>query len=188
MRILIGFIIGIVVGAYSLRVYEQRNEMPPLSSRPTIGDTTREAATGMQQAVSGKLADWHLTPDEIRADLARSGQVVREKAQVAGDRIVDARIVTVIKAKYVLDHNLSARDITVEASGGVVTLRRHRPLGRPAGPGRGVRPRDRRRAPGRLAGQRFSPDRRRRGCGIGRRTPVVRACASSSPSTSSRIP
>jgi osmotically-inducible protein OsmY len=123
MRILIGFILGIVVGAYSLRVYEQRNAVPPVSSHPAIGDTTREAATGMQQAVSEKLADWHLTPDEVRADLSHSGQVVREKAQVAGARIVDARIVTVIKAKYVLDHSLSARDLSVEAQDGVVTLR-----------------------------------------------------------------
>jgi hypothetical protein len=122
MRILIGFILGIVVGAYSLRVYEQRNAVPPISSPPAIGDTTREAATGMQQAVSGKLADWHLTPDEVKADMARSGQVVRENAHVAGARIVDARIVAVIKAKYVLDHNLSVRDIGVEARDGVVTL------------------------------------------------------------------
>jgi osmotically-inducible protein OsmY len=119
MRILIGFIIGVVVGAYSLRVYEQRNAAAP---NPAISTTTREAATGMGQAVSGKLADWHLTPDEVKADLSRSGQVVREKAQVAGARIVDTRIVAVIKAKYVLDHNLSARDISVEARDGVVTL------------------------------------------------------------------
>jgi hyperosmotically inducible periplasmic protein len=122
MRIIIGFIIGIVVGAYSLRVYERRNAVPPIASNPAVSDTTREAATGMGQAVSEKLADWHLTPDEVKADLSRSGQVVREKAQVAGDRIVDARIVTVIKAKYVLDHNLSARDINVDARDGVVTL------------------------------------------------------------------
>src|SRR5580698_8492144 len=85
MRIIIGFILGIVVGAYSLRVYERRNAVPPIAANPAVSDTTREAATGMGQAVSEKLADWHLTPDEVKADLSRSGQVVREKAQVAGD-------------------------------------------------------------------------------------------------------
>ncbi len=58
----------------------------------------------------------------MKADLARFRRGRAEKAQVAGSRIVDARIVTVIKAKYVLDHDLSARDITVEATDGVVKL------------------------------------------------------------------
>jgi len=119
---MLAFVIGIVVGAYSLRIYERRNSVPPVASNPPVGATAREAATGMKEAVSEKLADWHLTPDEIKADLDHSGQVVREKAQVAGERIVDARIVTVIKAKYVLDHNLSARDIAVDSRDGVVTL------------------------------------------------------------------
>jgi osmotically-inducible protein OsmY len=123
MRIVIGFILGIVVGAYSLRVYEKRNEVPPNASNPAVSDTTREAADGMGQAVSEKLAQWHLTPDEVKADLSHSGQVVREKAQVAGATIVDDRIVTVIKAKYILDHHLSARDLSVDCHDGVVTLR-----------------------------------------------------------------
>jgi osmotically-inducible protein OsmY len=76
----------------------------------------------MGETISEKLADWHLTPDEVKADLARSGQIVREKAQVAGSKMVDARIDAVIKAKYVLDHNLSARDISVNTTDGVVTL------------------------------------------------------------------
>ena len=122
MRILIGFVLGVIVGAYSIRVYEGRSSIPPITSNPPVADTTREAATGMSETISEKLADWHLTPDEVKADLSHSGQVVREKAQVAGSRIVDARIVTVIKAKYVLDHYLSARDITVDSHDGIVAL------------------------------------------------------------------
>jgi len=122
MRILIGFVLGVIVGAYSIRVYEGRNSVPPNMSNPPVADTTREATAGLGETISEKLADWHLTPDEVKADLARSGQVVRENAQVAGSRIVDARIDAVIKAKYVLDHNLSARDISVNTTDGVVTL------------------------------------------------------------------
>jgi osmotically-inducible protein OsmY len=122
MRILIGFVLGVIVGAYSIRVYEGRSSIPPVTTNPPVAVTTSQAATGMGETISEKLADWHLTPDEVKADLSRSGQVVREKAQVAGSRIVDARIITVIKAKYVLDHYLSARDISVEAHDGVVTL------------------------------------------------------------------
>jgi len=122
MRILLGFILGVLVGAYAIRIYEGRNPASPVAANPPIGATARQAATGMGEAVSAKLADWHLTPDEVRADLARSGQIVRENAHVAGERIVDARIVAVVKAKYVLDHTLSARDISVAAQDGVVTL------------------------------------------------------------------
>jgi osmotically-inducible protein OsmY len=122
MKVLLGFVLGVIVGAYSIRVYEGRGSLLPVTSNPPVADTTRQAATGLGETVSEKLAAWHLTPDEVKADLARSGQLVREKAEVAGTRIVDARIITVVKAKYVLDHYLSARDISVEAHDGVVTL------------------------------------------------------------------
>jgi osmotically-inducible protein OsmY len=41
---------------------------------------------------------------------------------VAGEKISDVRILAVIKAKYVLDRDLSARDIAVDVSDGAVTL------------------------------------------------------------------
>jgi len=122
MKALIIFVLGAIVGAYGLRLYEQRSAVPPVTTNPSIGDTTRESAAGVGDAVSEKLAAWHLTPDDIRADLAQTGEVVRTKAQGMGDQIADARIVTVIKAKYVLDHNLSARDLDVQSHDGQVTL------------------------------------------------------------------
>jgi hypothetical protein len=99
MKALLCFILGVIVGAYGLRVYERR-----------------------QGPGSNRLTEWRLTPDDIRQDLARTGQVVRDRTQGVRAQISDARIVTVIKAKYVLDHNLSARDITVDAHDGIVTL------------------------------------------------------------------
>jgi osmotically-inducible protein OsmY len=48
--------------------------------------------------------------------------VVRSKAAVAGEKITDARILTVIKAKYVLDRDLSAIDINVDCKDGDVVL------------------------------------------------------------------
>ncbi len=83
---------------------------------------TRDAANRVKDAVTGKLEDWHLTPEEIKADLARTGEVVRTKARAAGETIADARIVAVIKAKYVLDRDLSALDLSVSAHAGEVTL------------------------------------------------------------------
>jgi hypothetical protein len=118
MRFLIGLILGVVIGAYGLRFYEQRSMAPA----PSVVDTTRDSAVGVGDAVADKLTSWHLAPDDIRADLARTGEVVRSKTQGAGARIADARIVTVIKAKYVLDHSLSARDISVDSHDGQVAL------------------------------------------------------------------
>jgi hypothetical protein len=119
MKALLCFILGAIVGAWGLRVYERRQGLAPASS---VGETTRESTAGIEGTVSDKLADWHLTPDDIRADLARTGQVVRDRTQGVRGQISDARIVTVIKAKYVLDSNLSARDLSVHAEDGRVVL------------------------------------------------------------------
>ena len=69
-----------------------------------------------------KLVQWHLTSDDIKADLAKTGKVVRANAQVAGEKIDDARIAAVIKAKYLLDRDISAFDISVDVTDGKVVL------------------------------------------------------------------
>ena len=102
MRILLVFLLGAVVGILGWRFYEQRQ--------------------GEGSSAFSGLAAWHLTPAEVRADLARTGEVVREKAQSAGSEISDVRIVAVIKAKYVLDRSLSAGSIRVESHQGFVFL------------------------------------------------------------------
>lgn len=79
---------------------------------------TRDASN----AISEKLKEWKLTPDDIREDLKRGKEIVRTRAKQAGAELSDARIVTVLKAKYVLDRDLSALDINVEAYRGQVTL------------------------------------------------------------------
>jgi osmotically-inducible protein OsmY len=73
-----------------------------------------------------KIIEWHLTPEEIKAELERTGRVVRSKANAAvaksGEVIDNARVVAVIKSKLVGDRQLSAREIGVEAKQGIVTL------------------------------------------------------------------
>lgn len=130
------FLIGAVIGGYAVHVYEQRETAPASSTAGTgasltdqtrgaadrVTTQTRDAAANARDTLSQKLRDWHLTGDDIKADLARTGEIVRSKAQVAGDRMSDARIVTVIKAKYMLDRDLSALDINVDCRDGRVTL------------------------------------------------------------------
>lgn len=93
----------------------------------TAVDKTREVATSVKNSVSAKLTEWKLTPADIQADLEKGGRIVRAKAAVAGEKIGtaadNARIVTLIKTKYVTDSDLSALKIDVDADSGLVTLK-----------------------------------------------------------------
>lgn len=62
------------------------------------------------------------TADNLRNDVARAGDTLKEKARVAGERIDDARIITVIKSKFALDKDLSAGAISVSCQDGRVVL------------------------------------------------------------------
>ena len=88
---------------------------------------TKDAAVDAKDAIAGKLADWKLTPSDIKADFEKGGRVVRSKAAEAGaatgTMIDNAKVVTVINAKLVGDSELSALKINVDADQGVVTLK-----------------------------------------------------------------
>lgn len=122
MRGLLLFIIGAILGAWGYSVYQHRHAGFGYGPAPSVGTAARESASGLREGIESKLEQWRLKPDDIRADLARSGQVVRSTGREVGARIADARIVAVIKAKYVLDRNLSAWDIGVHCQDGEVTL------------------------------------------------------------------
>lgn len=126
MKSFVFFLLGIVVGASAYHFYLAR-ETTVVATTPAPGETlaerTGEKAAQMRDAVADKFAQWDLTPERIKADLQKTGEVVRAKTAGAGEKISDARIVTVVKSKYVLDRDLSALDINVDCSAGVVTLR-----------------------------------------------------------------
>jgi osmotically-inducible protein OsmY len=73
-----------------------------------------------------KLDTLDLRGDQVKEELAKSGQITRRKAEDIGDKAVDAasdaRAVTEIKAKYALDSTLSAWAISVSCNQGHVTL------------------------------------------------------------------
>lgn len=100
---------------------------PTLSERAeAVVDKTKQAATDTKDAIADKLVEWKLTPADIKADLEKTGRVVRDKTLAAGDKvggvIDNVRIVTVINGKYVADRDLSALKINVDSDDGVVTL------------------------------------------------------------------
>jgi osmotically-inducible protein OsmY len=135
MRLLLVFLVGVGLGAVGYHMYLN----PPRAATATAGsagrisDAARDAAqtaaakthdfaSSASDTLNQKIRDWHLTPEDIRADLAKSGEVVRQNATRAGEKFSDARIISVIKAKYVLDRELSANDIEVRSDNGRVTL------------------------------------------------------------------
>lgn len=135
MKTLFVFLLGLAFGAIAMHLYRDDrstrvagNDVDPDASASlrhatnVAIDRTREAASDFSDAVSDKMREWRLSPDEVRAELGRTGEIVRENAAHAGERVADARIVAVIKAKLILDRELSAMDIDVDAKDGRVTL------------------------------------------------------------------
>jgi len=152
MKNLLIFALGMTAGAFGYRLYLQRTPAPPprpaatreveatappqtKTAEPTplkekvsrvaqdVTERSREIARETQTAVGDKLRDWKLTPEDLREDLKRGGAIVRTKARQAGAELSDARIVAMVKAKYVLDRELSARGLSVDVKAGEVVLR-----------------------------------------------------------------
>jgi hyperosmotically inducible periplasmic protein len=89
-------------------------------------DQAAQRAEQVKSAITDKLKGISLDTASIKEELARSGKVVRKKAEELGSAIADAtadtRITATIKAKLVKDPNLSALRIGVNTTAGVVTL------------------------------------------------------------------
>jgi hypothetical protein len=114
MKAFLAFVIGLVIG-----VLVQRYVLP---SRGAPLNTTATSPNREPVAATADLFD----REKIKEELARSGQVIREKARVAGAAISDAaanaRITATIKAKLIGESSLAAFKINVDTTDGVVTL------------------------------------------------------------------
>src|SRR5262245_26616200 len=90
------------------------------------GETISRSAGEARDAVRDKLHDLNFSTDDLKEELSKTGQVVREKAKQLGskmaDATADARVTAAIKAKLVADPALSALSISVNTTDGVVTL------------------------------------------------------------------
>jgi osmotically-inducible protein OsmY len=119
MKVLLSLTLGIAIGAAVVWYYQTQ----PHTATPGGTNDTLQAAT---DAVQEKLRSLHLSGDDIKQELDRTGRVIRQKAQQAGqalsDATADARITAAIKAKLLRDPDLSAWNISVSTTDGVVTL------------------------------------------------------------------
>jgi len=123
MRTLLALVLGVAVGGAAVWVYSNyRNNPRVQSAEQKVQDVAKSARDTAQE----KLRALHLRPEDIQDELARTGKVVRREADSAGHAIAnataDARITTAIKGKLLASRDLSALDISVNTSGGVVTL------------------------------------------------------------------
>ncbi len=123
MKLFFALLVGVAVGAAAVWFY---NTDRGRFNVKAAGDQIESTAKAARNAVQDKLRVLDLRSDDIKDELARTGQVVRRKAREAGQAIADAgadaRITTAIKGKLVADRALSALSISVNTTSGVVTL------------------------------------------------------------------
>ena len=120
-----GLILGIIFGAAAYWYLEKKAQEHP-EAQQRYEQAAAATANNVSDALRAKLDMLDLNADQIKDELARTGQVVRHKAQDIGDAAVnaasDARAVTEIKAKYAMDPALSMWKISVSCNEGHVKL------------------------------------------------------------------
>ena len=116
-------LVGIVLGGAAVWFYSTKQGK---SAVRATGEQIESTTKSARDAVQEKLRVLDLRPEQVKDDLARTGQVVRRKTREAGqaiaDATADARITAAIKGKLVANRDLSAMSISVNTTGGIVTL------------------------------------------------------------------
>lgn len=111
-------IVGIALGAAAFWYFTVGRYSTRTGNASSSGTSTRSAPVipGLDR----------FSTDEIKAELEKTGSIVREKARQAGATISDAaanaRITATIKAKFLKDSELPSFQIGVDTTDGVVTL------------------------------------------------------------------
>jgi osmotically-inducible protein OsmY len=119
----LALVIGLIIGAGAVwYVQNGRSNSRIQAATNQVGNAAKSAGDAIQE----KLRVLDLRPQDVKDELARSGQVVRRKAKEAGqaiaDATADARVTAAIKGKLVTSRDLSALSISVNTTAGVVTL------------------------------------------------------------------
>ena len=127
-----GLIVGIVLGAVGYWFIQKKAQEHPEAqqryeqSMSNAGTAVTDTAQNVSDAFKAKLDTLDLNSDQVKDELARTGKVVRRKAEDIGEKVADtasdARAVTEIKAKYAMDKTLSVWSISVSCSQGHVAL------------------------------------------------------------------
>ena len=116
-----GFVSGVAAGAAGYWYFDEGPGLRHLGlARDRVVQEAGRAAGSLKDKFSG------FATNDLRDELARTGTVVREKAQAAGHAIGDAsanaRVTAAIKAKLLAEPGLSSLQIHVVTTDGLVTL------------------------------------------------------------------
>jgi len=123
VRVLLALILGLALGGAVVWYFANgRNSARVQSATDGVENAVKSAGDAIQE--KSRVLD--LRPQDVKDELARTGQVVRRKAKEAGqaisDATADARITAAIKGKLIANCDLSALSISVNTTGGIVTL------------------------------------------------------------------
>jgi osmotically-inducible protein OsmY len=123
MKTFVVLLIGVAIGIAAVWYFNHDKNNSQFRS---AGEEIKSTAQNAGDTLSDKLKSWHLDRDSISNELAKTGKVIREKSSEAGksvsDATADTRVTTAIKAKLLKDSDLSAWDIHVSTTDGVVTM------------------------------------------------------------------
>ncbi|MCX6925543.1 MAG: BON domain-containing protein [Verrucomicrobia bacterium] len=123
MRTLLAVILGFALGAGAMWIHTHYKNDPRVQA---AGQKAGTPAKSAPNPATNKLQVLHLRPEDIKNELARTGQIARRAASDAGqaiaDATADARITTAIKGKLFANGDLSSLNISVNTTAGVVTL------------------------------------------------------------------
>jgi len=104
MKSLFIFVLGLTLGGYGMYMYTE--------NKP-------------KEVYMDQVKRMRVTEDDVKKDIVKVGEVVKEKAADAGVVMSDAKILATIKAKFALDRELSSLDIEIKVDHGNVTLSGH---------------------------------------------------------------
>ena len=121
MKTLIVLILGAAIGVAAYMYIREPENRPALER---AGERISEGAGQIGTNLGEKFADFDT--EKIKEELARTGRVVRKKAEQAGaaiaDAAADAKITAQVKSKFATDTDLSVLQISVNTTDGIVTL------------------------------------------------------------------
>lgn len=116
-----GLVLGVVLGAAAYWYFGTGAEKPNLD---TAKEEISRGATKVKESIQKTVND--LTSESVKEELTRTGTIIREKAKAAGaviaDKATDAKITTVIKTHLATEAGVSALNIKVDTTDGLVTL------------------------------------------------------------------
>ncbi len=121
-----GMLVGVILTAFSGWYFTMGRKSPRVQRAQ---DVVASGIVKTVDAVEARIDAFELRGKDIKDELANSGRVVRRSVRSVGSTVADAtrdtRITTAIKAKLVADSELSAWNISVATSDGLVTLSGH---------------------------------------------------------------